>query len=62
MGHFHTYKATQALVFDVDDGFEEGMKSYFITSYDSKLITFGKDREEARFRMLRAMKILRLAV
>ena len=39
----------------VDDGFEEGMEiPIYYDPMISKLITYGKDREEARLRMIRA--------
>lgn len=56
IGTLNTYKRPQGLGVRVDDGFEEGMT--IPIHYDpmiAKLITFGKDREEARKRMIRAI-------
>lgn len=45
----------------VDDGFEEGMMiPIYYDPMISKLITFGKDREEARIRMIRACEDYRI--
>jgi acetyl/propionyl-CoA carboxylase alpha subunit len=56
IGTLHTYKRPQGLGVRVDDGFEEGMEiPIYYDPMISKLITFGKDREEARLRMLRAI-------
>lgn len=57
IGKLKTYKTPQGYGVRVDDSFEEGME--IPIQYDpmiSKLITFGKTREEARLRMLRAIK------
>lgn len=56
IGRLVTYRAPEGPGIRVDDGFEEGMD--IPIHYDpmiSKLITYGKDREEARARMLRAI-------
>lgn len=56
IGKLVTYKRPQGLGVRVDDGFEEGMDiPIYYDPMISKLITFGKDREEARLRMLRAI-------
>ncbi len=56
IGTLHTYKRPQGLGIRVDDGFEEGMEiPIYYDPMISKLITFGKDREEARLRMIRAI-------
>ncbi len=56
IGKLVTYNRPQGLGVRVDDGFEEGMEiPIYYDPMISKLITFGKDREEARLRMLRAI-------
>ena len=56
IGTLHTYKRPQGLGIRVDDGIEEGMEiPIYYDPMISKLITFGKDREEARLRMIRAI-------
>ena len=53
IGRLNTYKIPQGYGIRVDDSFEQGMD--IPIHYDpmiAKLITFGKDREEARLRML----------
>jgi acetyl/propionyl-CoA carboxylase alpha subunit len=56
IGTLHTYKTPQGLGIRVDDGFEEGMQiPIYYDPMIAKLITFGKDREEARLRMIRAI-------
>ncbi len=56
IGTLDTYKRPQGLGIRVDDGFEEGMEiPIYYDPMISKLITFGKDREEARLRMIRAI-------
>lgn len=56
IGTLTTYKRPQGLGIRVDDGFEEGMEiPIYYDPMISKLITFGKDREEARLRMIRAI-------
>lgn len=56
IGTLQTYRTPQGYGVRVDDSFEEGMA--IPIHYDpmiAKLITFGKDREEARLRMIRAI-------
>jgi len=56
IGRLETYVRPQGLGVRVDDGFEEGMQ--IPIHYDpmiAKLVTYGKDREEARKRMIRAI-------
>ena len=56
IGKLVTYKRPQGLGVRVDDGFEEGMDiPIYYDPMISKLITFGKDREEAISRMIRAI-------
>ena len=56
IGTLHTYKTPQGLGIRVDDGFEEGMQiPIYYDPMSAKLITFGKDREEARLRLIRAI-------
>ncbi len=56
IGNLKTYVRPQGLGVRVDDGFEEGMDiPIYYDPMIAKLITFGKDREEARLRMLRAI-------
>jgi acetyl-CoA carboxylase biotin carboxylase subunit len=56
IGTLNTYKTPQGLGIRVDDGFEEGMQiPIYYDPMIAKLITFGKDREEARMRMIRAI-------
>jgi acetyl-CoA carboxylase biotin carboxylase subunit len=56
IGKLTTYKRPQGLGIRVDDGFEEGMDiPIYYDPMISKLITFGKDREEAIKRMIRAI-------
>jgi acetyl-CoA carboxylase biotin carboxylase subunit len=56
IGTLNTYKIPQGLGIRVDDGFEEGMQiPIYYDPMIAKLITFGKDREEARLRMIRAI-------
>ncbi len=55
IGKLQTYKRPHGPGIRVDDGFEEGMEiPIYYDPMISKLITFGKDREEARTRMIRA--------
>jgi acetyl-CoA carboxylase biotin carboxylase subunit len=57
IGTLKTYRTPQGYGVRVDDSFEEGMT--IPIHYDpmiAKLITFGKDREEARLRMIRAIE------
>ena len=56
IGRLNTYKTPQGYGVRVDDSFEAGME--IPIQYDpmiAKLITFGKDREEAIKRMIRAI-------
>lgn len=56
IGKLKTYKRPQGLGVRVDDGFEEGMDiPIYYDPMIAKLITHGKDREEAISRMLRAI-------
>lgn len=56
IGNLKTYVRPQGLGVRVDDGFEEGMDiPIYYDPMIAKLITFGKDREEARLRMIRAI-------
>lgn len=56
IGKLVTYKRPQGLGVRVDDGFEEGMDiPIYYDPMISKLVTFGKDREEAISRMIRAI-------
>ncbi len=56
IGNLKTYVRPQGLGVRVDDGFEEGMDiPIYYDPMIAKLVTFGKDREAARQRMLRAI-------
>ncbi len=56
IGKLVTYQRPQGLGVRVDDGFEEGMDiPIYYDPMISKLISFGKDREEAINRMIRAI-------
>lgn len=56
IGNLKTYVRPQGLGIRVDDGFEEGMDiPIYYDPMIAKLITYGKDRETARQRMLRAI-------
>lgn len=56
IGNLSTYRRPQGLGVRVDDGFEEGMDiPIYYDPMIAKLITFGKDREEAINRMIRAI-------
>jgi len=56
IGRLNTYQRPEGIGIRVDDGFEEGMQiPIYYDPMISKLITHGKDREEARMRMLRAI-------
>ena len=56
IGRLNTYRRPQGLGVRVDDGFEEGMDiPIYYDPMISKLISFGKDREEAINRMIRAI-------
>ncbi len=61
IGKLMTYKLPQGLGVRVDDGFEEGMDiPIYYDPMIAKLITFGKDREEAISRMIRAIDDYRI--
>ncbi len=56
IGRLNTYTRPEGMGIRVDDGFEEGMQiPIYYDPMISKLITHGKDREEARQRMIRAI-------
>jgi acetyl/propionyl-CoA carboxylase alpha subunit len=56
IGKLQTYVRPQGLGVRVDDGFEEGMQiPIYYDPMIAKLVSFGKDREEARQRMIRAI-------
>ncbi len=56
IGTLNTYRRPQGYGVRVDDGLEEGMQiPIYYDPMIAKLVTFGKDREEARQRMLRAI-------
>jgi acetyl-CoA carboxylase biotin carboxylase subunit len=56
IGTLSTYKIPQGLGVRVDDGFEQGMEiSIYYDPMIAKLVTHGKDREEAIQRMIRAI-------
>lgn len=56
IGKLLTYRRPQGLGVRVDDGFEEGMDiPIYYDPMIAKLVTFGKDREEAINRMIRAI-------
>tara|TARA_B100000809_G_scaffold105206_1_gene103717 strand:- start:7860 stop:9338 length:1479 start_codon:yes stop_codon:yes gene_type:complete len=56
IGTLNTYVRPEGMGVRVDDGFEEGMAiPIYYDPMISKLITHGKDREEARQRMIRAI-------
>ena len=56
IGRLNTYVRPEGIGVRVDDGFEEGMQiPIYYDPMISKLITHGKDREEARNRMIRAI-------
>lgn len=56
-GRLNTYKIPTGEGVRVDDGFEEGMEiPIYYDPMISKLITHGKDREEARLRMIKAIE------
>jgi len=56
IGKLNTYIRPEGMGVRVDDGFEEGMEiPLYYDPMISKLITHGKDREEARQRMIRAI-------
>lgn len=56
VGTLETYIRPQGVGIRVDDGFEQGMEiPIYYDSMIAKLITYGKDREEAISRMIRAI-------
>jgi propionyl-CoA carboxylase alpha chain len=56
IGTLNTYVRPEGMGVRVDDGFEEGMDiPIYYDPMISKLVTHGKDREEARQRMIRAI-------
>jgi len=57
IGRLKTYKLPESIGVRVDNGFEEGMDiPIYYDSMISKLITYGKDREEAINKMIRAIR------
>lgn len=57
IGTLQTYKTPKGNGVRVDDGFEQGMEiPIYYDPMIAKLITFGKDREEAINRMIRAIE------
>ena len=57
IGTLQTYKTPKGNGVRVDDGFEQGMEiPIYYDPMIAKLITFGKDREEAINRMVRAIE------
>ena len=57
IGRLKTYKLPESIGIRVDNGFEEGMDiPIYYDSMISKLITYGKDREEAISKMIRAIR------
>ena len=62
IGTLQTYQRPGGIGVRVDDGFEEGMEvSIYYDPMLSKLITYGKDREEAIERMIRAIEDYKVA-
>lgn len=56
IGNLRVYQRPHGVGVRVDDGFEEGMDiPIYYDPMISKLVTYGKDREEARLRMIRAI-------
>jgi acetyl-CoA carboxylase, biotin carboxylase subunit len=56
IGKLQTYVRPQGIGVRVDDGFEQGMEiPIFYDPMIAKLTTYGKDRDEARMRMIRAI-------
>lgn len=56
IGTLQTYKTPKGNGVRVDDGFEQGMEiPIYYDPMIAKLITYGKDRDEARERMIRAI-------
>jgi acetyl-CoA carboxylase biotin carboxylase subunit len=61
IGRLQTYQRPQGPGVRVDDGFEEGMDiPIYYDPMIAKLVTFGKDREEAILRMVRAIDDYRI--
>jgi len=57
IGNLRVYKRPHGVGVRVDDGFVEGMDiPIYYDPMISKLVTYGKDREEARLRMIRAIE------
>lgn len=57
IGNLRVYQRPHGVGVRVDDGFEEGMDiPIYYDPMISKLVTYGKDREEARIRMVRAIE------
>lgn len=57
IGKLETYRRPQGLGVRVDDGFEQGMEiPIYYDPMIAKLVTFGKDRQEAIDKMLRAIE------
>ncbi|QHL86325.1 acetyl-CoA carboxylase biotin carboxylase subunit [Nibribacter ruber] len=57
IGTLTTYKRPQGLGVRVDDGFEEGMEiPIYYDPMIAKLVTYGKDRQEAIEKMIRAIE------
>jgi acetyl-CoA carboxylase biotin carboxylase subunit len=57
IGKLRVYQRPHGVGVRVDDGFEEGMEiPIYYDPMISKLVTHGKDREEARVRMVRAIE------
>lgn len=62
IGRLQTYQRPGGIGVRVDDGFEEGMEvPIYYDPMISKLITYGKDREEAIERMVRAIEDYQVA-
>ncbi|MBF90340.1 MAG: acetyl-CoA carboxylase biotin carboxylase subunit [Flavobacteriales bacterium] len=62
IGTLQTYQRPGGIGVRVDDGFEEGMEvPIYYDPMLSKLITYGKDREEAIERMIRAIEDYKVA-
>ena len=62
IGRLQTYQRPGGIGVRVDDGFEEGMEvPIYYDPMLSKLITHGKDREEATERMIRAIEDYKVA-
>ncbi len=62
IGTLKTYQRPGGIGVRVDDGFEEGMEvPIYYDPMLSKLITYGKDREEAIERMIRAIEDYKVA-